>query len=71
MVDTDHLNMNEIVTIPNKANMFVVLVWTDYFILLQRLGARNNTFRLFVHTPKISKVKFSVHNKILVVFKHL
>ena len=30
MVDTDHLNMNEIVTIPNKANMFVVLVWTDY-----------------------------------------
>ena len=30
MVDTNHLNMNEIVTMPNKANMFVVLMWTDY-----------------------------------------
>lgn len=42
MVDTDHLNMNEIVTIPNKANMFVVLVWTDYLSTI-RDWVRNNT----------------------------
>lgn len=30
MVDTDHLKMHEIVTMSNKANVFVVLLWTDY-----------------------------------------
>lgn len=66
MVDTNHLNMNEIVTMPNKANMFVVLMWTDYLGSFRDwMQEIMNAFRLFVRTYKISKVKFRIHNKIL------
>ena len=66
MVDTNHLNMNEIVTMPSKSSMFVVLMLTDYLGTFRDwMQEIMNALDYLLHTYKISKVKFRVHNKIL------